>query len=133
MKEWINEGMNKKMNERMNERINVRMNERKKDGVVWIVNCESQTYRTLKQRYCNGLVNICTNTLEIVNIYTVIQEQWIFTLWWSDEWMNEWKKMNERINEGLNEKLNERVKVRMKKRKLGLSQLWIENRKHAGL
>ena len=41
--EWVNEGMNKKMNERMNERINVRMNERKKDGVVWIVDLKGKT------------------------------------------------------------------------------------------
>ena len=91
-----NEWKNKWRIEWKNQWKSESKNEKKKVGVVSIVNCESQTYRTLKQRYCNGLVNIRTNTLEIVNIYTVIQEQWIFTLWWSDEWMNEWKKMNEK-------------------------------------
>ena len=89
-----NEWMNKRLNEKINERVNEWKKEWKKES--WgCLNCELQTYRTLKQRYCNGLLNIHTNTLEIVNIYSVIQAQWTFTLWWSDEWMNEkneWKR-----------------------------------------
>ena len=80
MKEWLKEWMNE------------RMNKRKKDGVVWIVNCESQRYRTIKQRHYNGLVNIHANILRMMNIYTVIQELWIFTLWL----MNKKMKMNEK-------------------------------------
>ena len=44
MNERMNERMNKRMNEKMNERMNERMKE--KEGVVWIVNCELQRYRT---------------------------------------------------------------------------------------
>ena len=70
LNEWINEIMTERMNEWMKERIN----KRKKHGDVWIVNCESQRYRTIKQRHHNGLVNIHTYILRLVNIYTVIQE-----------------------------------------------------------
>ena len=58
----------KRMNERMNKEMNKKMNGRKKDGVVWIVNCELQRYRTIKQRHYNGLVNIHANILRMVNI-----------------------------------------------------------------
>ena len=73
------------------------MNERKKDEVIWIVNCELQRYRTIKQRHYNGLVDIHINVLRSVNIYTVIPELWIFTLWLSDEWMRKWKWMLKKI------------------------------------
>ena len=63
------------------------------------LNCESQRYRTIKQRHYNGLVNIHANILRMVNIYTVIQELWIFTLWLSDKWMRKWmKKIIERMS-----------------------------------
>ena len=41
--EWKKEQMKELMNERMNERMNIRMNERKKDGVVWIVDLKGKT------------------------------------------------------------------------------------------
>ena len=77
----MNERMNKRMNERMNQRINERMTERMNEWKnEWkkerwgCLNCESQRYRTIKQRHYNGLVNIHTYILRLVNIYTVIQE-----------------------------------------------------------
>ena len=36
----MNESMNKRMNERINERMTEKINERKKDEVIWIVNCK---------------------------------------------------------------------------------------------
>ena len=86
----MNAGRNKwkKMNERMNDLMNERLNEKNQWKNEWMnesnnerkkswgcLNCESQTYWTLKQRYCHGLVNIHAYTLEMVNIYTVMQEQ----------------------------------------------------------
>ena len=53
------------MKERMNERM-YGLSE------LWIVNYELQGYRNIKQRYYNGLIDIHTSILEIVNIYTVV-------------------------------------------------------------
>ena len=65
MKEWIKEWMNELMKERMNERM-YGLSE------LWIVNYELQGYRNVKQRYYNGLIDIHTSILEIVNICTAI-------------------------------------------------------------
>ena len=65
MKEWIKEWMNELMKERMNERM-YGLSE------LWIVNYELQGYGNIKQRYYNGLIDIHTSILEIVNIYTAI-------------------------------------------------------------
>ena len=70
----MNETLNKIINERMNKRM---MNELMKERMyglseLWIVNYELQGYRNIKQRYYNGLIDIHTSILEIVNIYTVV-------------------------------------------------------------
>ena len=96
--------------------MNERINERKKHGDVWIVNCESQRYRTIKQRHYNGLVKIPANILRMMNIYTVIQELWIFTLWLSDKWMRKWKWMK---------KIIERMSGRKNKWKNELMNKWM--------
>ena len=41
-----------------------------------------------------------------MNIYTVIQELWIFTLWLSDEWMRKWKGMKKKKIERMSEKID---------------------------
>ena len=57
------------MNELMKERMNERMYGLSE---LWIVNYELQGYGNIKQRYYNGLIDIHTSILEIVNIYTVV-------------------------------------------------------------
>ena len=73
MNKTLNKIINERMNKRMDEWMKEIMNERMYGlSELWIVNYELQGYGNIKQRYYNGLIDIHTSILEIVNIYTAI-------------------------------------------------------------
>ena len=73
MNETLNKITNERMNKKMDEWMKKIMNERMYGlSELWIVNYELQGYGNIKQRYYNGLIDIHTSILEIVNIYTVV-------------------------------------------------------------